>query len=158
MNSLSTPRSRMDLVGRLWSRLQSEHTPRDITFDEEGVLAFVGGQHTTHVWFGERVSHDDENQTFTFRVLKTDPTYKKGFHPSPQTGMPEFGKRLLHARYLLGDVVVPQISHPSSLGSALQEIRREFTQQTQNRSLDSGTVNSNRELQNVYQEWFLQAK
>lgn len=153
MNNLTTRGARRRTVKRLYSGIEDGPTPRDISFDENGVLAFCGTQGTNHVWYGERTEHD--NSEATFRVLKLEPTKSKGVHPNPRTGKPEFGTRLSNVRYVVGDVTIPVLSHNTNLGTVLREIQSEFRHVHRARPIESGTVGNDTAVSRVYERVFL---
>ena len=152
INGLHSPAERRQVVGRLYSTLDTGTAPRDITFDENGVLAFCGSQGTNHVWYGERLDYDE--QTSTYRILKLEPTTSKGIKPNPRTGVPEFGSRLTNVRYVVGDITLPQFSQQTSLGTVLREVQGDFRHVQRSHPRDRGNVHSDREVSTVYQQQF----
>lgn len=149
LNGLRSPAERRRTVGSLYSKIKNGTPSRDITVDEDGVLAFCGSQMTSNVWFGERTDFDDE--TVTYRVLKIEPTRSDGFNPSPRTGVPVFGSRLTNVRYVVKDVTLPCFSQQASLGRVLSEVKEAFRQ---SQSLERGNVHSDHEVASVYQKLF----
>lgn len=156
MNSLQTLAKRRQAMGRLYTRIEDKSPTRDISFDEEGVIALCGSQGTNHVYYAERQAVDADEGTMTFRVIRFEPNYKKGMQPNARTGVPEYGERMNTCKYLIGDVTVPALGTRMKLGQALREIQEEFRYVERGQPLDAGSVNADREVMGLYRRWFLQ--
>lgn len=152
MNGMQSKRDRREAVTSLYDAASDGNTPRDITFDSEGVVALVGQQGTSELWYAERVASEDDEMTF--RVLLVNPSKTKGFEMNRRTGQPEFGERLTACQYFIGDVAVPHIGGRASLGNVLRRIQEQFRVVQRNGSLDRGQVRGRRDLARAYDEWF----
>lgn len=152
MNGMQTKHDRREAVASLYDAASGDKTPRDITFDGEGVAALVGQQGTNELWYAERVAVDDGEMTF--RVLLINPSKSKGFRMNRRTGQPEFDERLTSCQYFVGDVTVAHINSRASLGTALRRIQERFRVVQRDGGLERGQVRNRRDLVRVYDKWF----
>lgn len=149
---MQTKRDRRAAATGLYSAVDGGSVPRDITFDNEGVVALVGQQGTNEVWFAERVAAEDDETVF--RVLLVVPSKSKGFQMSRRTGRPEFGERLTACQYFVGDVTVPAFGRRASLGNVLRAIQEQFRRVQRDGGVDNGNLRGDRDLGRVYDKWF----
>lgn len=146
MATFDTKRGRETIVASLYTTIEDGTPPRDLARDDEGVVALIGGQHTNHVYFAERQSET------TYRVLRLEPHSTRRPRVNRRTGRVDVSDQLNGCQYVVADITFDQ-SLPTQLGPALRDIQSCF--RTAIRSpITSGTANNDRELGNLYRQWF----
>lgn len=143
---------RRQTVQGLYSDIESGRTPRDIAFDEDGPLAFVGSQSTTEIWYGERMDSDEAGHRF--RILKLSPSKSRRPRINQQTGRAEISEEMTGCRYVIGDVRIPPLGQQTSLGRVIRAVQERFNQ-IRNSPLDHGNVNGGRTLSSLHNRWFV---